>query len=114
MMQQQTTVYSVPEDMNCGIRPQAKKGNGLTAAHQNLQRLSLQNCLYANESGQRILTTHIWQEYLDLVEHLRKTERGKELYANEKETIERVLLMQKKSTPCGIRTTEVWPGFLLG
>ncbi|MFQ9915158.1 MAG: transposase [Flavonifractor plautii] len=31
-----------------------------------------------------------------------------------KETIERVLLMQKKSTPCGIRTTEVWPGFLLG
>lgn len=61
-----------------------------------------------------MLTTHIWQEYLDLVEHLRKTERGKELYAMRKETIERVLLMQKKSTPCVIRTTEVWPGFLLG
>ncbi len=33
-----------------------------------------------------------------------------------KETIERVLLMQKKSTPCGIRTTEgrAGPGFCLG
>ena len=30
---QQQTVLPVPEDMNCGIRPQAKKGNGLTAAH---------------------------------------------------------------------------------
>ena len=29
-MMQQQTVLPVPEDMNCGIRPQAKKGNGLT------------------------------------------------------------------------------------
>ncbi len=33
LMMQQQTVLPVPEDMNCGIRPQAKKGNGLTAAH---------------------------------------------------------------------------------
>ena len=58
--------------------------------------------------------TPFWQESLDLVEQLRKTERGKELYAMRKETIERVFAMQKKSTPCVIRTTEVWPGFLLG
>ena len=45
----------------------------------------------ANESGQRIRTTHIWQEYLNLVEKLRKIERGKELYDIRKETIERVL-----------------------
>ena len=44
----------------------------------------------ANEKGQKILTTHIWQEYLELVEQLRKTERGKEIYAMRKETIERV------------------------
>ena len=44
----------------------------------------------ANEKGQRLLTTHIWQEYLDLAEQLRKTERGKEIYALRKETIERV------------------------
>lgn len=44
----------------------------------------------ANEKGQKILTRHIWQEYLDLVEQLRKTERGKEIYEKRKETIERV------------------------
>lgn len=43
----------------------------------------------ANKAGQKILQTHIWQEYLDLVEQLRKIERGKELYAKRKETIER-------------------------
>lgn len=44
----------------------------------------------ANEKGQKIFTRHIWQEHLDLVEQLRKTKRGKELYARRKETIERV------------------------
>ena len=44
----------------------------------------------ANAKGQRLLTTHIWQEYLDLAEQLRKSERGQEIYALRKETIERV------------------------
>ena len=43
-----------------------------------------------------MLTTHIWQEYLDLVEQLRKTERGKQLYAMRKETIERVFADEKE------------------
>ena len=50
----------------------------------------------ANEKGQRTLTTHIWQEFLDLVEQLRKTERGKEIYAMRKETIERVFADAKE------------------
>jgi len=50
----------------------------------------------ANEKGQKILTTHIWQEYLDLVEQLRKTERGKEIYAMRKQTIERVFADAKE------------------
>ena len=50
----------------------------------------------ANENGQRILTTHIWQEFLDLVEQLRKTERGKEIYAMRKQTIERVFADAKE------------------
>ena len=37
-----------------------------------------------------ILQTHIWQDYLDALELLRKTDYGKELYARRKETIERV------------------------
>ena len=43
-----------------------------------------------------MLTTHIWQEFLDLVEQLRKTERGKEIYAMRKETIERVFADAKE------------------
>ena len=50
----------------------------------------------ANEKGQKVLQTHIWQEYLDVVEALRKTERGKELYAKRKETIERVFADAKE------------------
>jgi hypothetical protein len=43
-----------------------------------------------------MLTTHIWQEYLDVVEQLRKTERGKEIYAKRKQTIERVFADAKE------------------
>ena len=50
----------------------------------------------ANEKGQKILQTHIWQEYLDLVEQLRRTDRGKEIYAMRKETIERVFADAKE------------------
>ena len=50
----------------------------------------------ANEKGQKVITTHIWQEYLDLVEQLRRTERGKEIYAMRKETIERVFADAKE------------------
>lgn len=50
----------------------------------------------ANEKGQKLYTSHIWQEHLDLVEALRKTERGKELYAKRKETIERVFADAKE------------------
>ncbi len=50
----------------------------------------------ANEKGQKVITTHIWQEYLDLVEQLRRTERSKEVYAMRKETIERVFVDAKE------------------
>jgi transposase len=50
----------------------------------------------ANEKGQKMITRHIWQEHLDLVEQLRKTERGKEIYAKRKETIERVFADAKE------------------
>ena len=44
----------------------------------------------ANENGQKVLQRHVWQEYLDLVEQIRKTERGKDIYAMRQQTIERV------------------------
>ena len=50
----------------------------------------------ANANGQRVLTTHIWQEYLDLAEQLRRTELGWEIYALRKQTIERVFADAKE------------------
>ena len=50
----------------------------------------------ANEKGQKIFTMHIWQEYLDLVEQIRKTQRAKDIYARRKETIERVFADAKE------------------
>lgn len=50
----------------------------------------------ANAKGQKLYTTHIWQEYLDIVEQLRKTERGRMIYAMRKETIERVFADAKE------------------
>ena len=50
----------------------------------------------ADEQGKKALTTHIWQNFLDLVEIVRKTELGKQLYAQRKETIERVFADAKE------------------
>ena len=50
----------------------------------------------ADEQGKKALTTHIWQNFLDLVEIVRKTELGKRLYAQRKETIERVFADAKE------------------
>ena len=59
------------------------------------------NCSYkllcgANEKGQKVFHRHIWQEYLDLVEQLRKTDRCKALYEKRKQTIERVFADAKE------------------
>ena len=50
----------------------------------------------ANEKEQKIYTAHIWQEYLDLVEQIRKTESAKDIYSRRKETIERVFADAKE------------------
>ena len=63
---------------------------------EECRRCSYRALCGANEKGQKLLTTHIWQEYLELVEQLRKTERGKQLYAHRKQTIERVFADAKE------------------
>ena len=39
---------------------------------------------------------HIWQDYLDEVEHLRHTDQNKQIYEKRKETIERVFADMKE------------------
>ena len=50
----------------------------------------------ANEKGQKVLSVHIWQEYLELAEQIRKTKKGQDLYSLRKETIERVFADAKE------------------
>lgn len=44
----------------------------------------------ANKNFKKLVTRHVWEKYLDEVEHIRHTEHGKELYAKRSETIERI------------------------
>ncbi len=68
----------------------------------------------ASELGQRVIERHIWQEYIDLANAVRKTDRGKQLYALRKETIERVFADAKEkhamryTTMRGLAKVETW------
>jgi hypothetical protein len=62
----------------------------------------------ANEKRQKVFTTHIWQEYLDLVEQIRKTERAKKIYAQRKETIERVFADAKEKYAMNLKKLANW------
>ena len=55
----------------------------------------------ADAQGKKALTTHIWLSFLDLTEVVRKTELGKRLYAQRKETIERVFADAKEKHAMG-------------
>lgn len=48
----------------------------------------LEQCT-ASKNHQKIVTRHIWQNYLEICEDIRLTPEGKELYSHRKETIER-------------------------
>ena len=67
-------------------------GSGGGTKEQTISTTDPESGLFVKE----ILQTHIWQEYLNLVEQLRKTERGKELYAKRKETIKRAFADAKE------------------
>lgn len=68
----------------------------------------------ADRKGQRVIQRHIWQENIDLVNELRKTELGKDLYATRKKTIERVFADAKEKHAMrythmrGLARVETW------
>lgn len=47
-------------------------------------------------SKQKVIARHVWQDYLDEVEHIRHTDYGKALYLKRSETIERVFADAKE------------------
>ena len=50
----------------------------------------------ANGKGQKLIQRHIWQEYLDVVEGIRKTDLGKSIYENVRKRLSVSLQMPKK------------------
>ena len=50
----------------------------------------------AKENGEKILHRHIWQEFVDIAEALRKEPFAKEIYSTRQETIERVFADAKE------------------
>lgn len=49
-----------------------------------------------SQNSTKVITRHIWQEYLDEAEFTRHTRRWKEIYPRRKETIERVFAENKE------------------
>jgi transposase len=53
-------------------------------------------CCTANAKCQKSVERHIWQEYIELTDQIRKTDLGKETYAMRSQTIERVFADAKE------------------
>jgi transposase len=49
-----------------------------------------------SESHQKVVTRHIWEEYMELAEDVRHSPRGKEIYSLRSQTIERVFADAKE------------------
>lgn len=85
--------------MGCPLRHTTTDREG-----KRVYRSTPQNCVNcpcrekcgANEKGQKMMQRHIWQEFIDTAEAIRKTDYGKEVYRKRKETIERVFADAKE------------------
>lgn len=69
------------------------------------------NCPYlsqctASKDHVKVLTRHIWQDYMDMAEDIRHTEGMKDLYAQRKQTIERIFGTAKENH--GFRYTQMY------
>jgi transposase len=49
-----------------------------------------------SKNHQKLVTLHVWHEYLEMAEDIRHSDRGKEIYAQRKQTIERVFADAKE------------------
>ena len=68
------------------------------------------NCIYVkkctnSKTNQKILTRHIWQDYIEEANHLRYKTEVKKIYQKRKETIERVFADAKEKH--GMRYTKL-------
>ena len=79
----------------------SKEGKRTYRPPPNASHVHIKDKCGADAQGKKALTTHIWLSFLDLTEVVRKTELGKRLYAQRKETIERVFADAKEKHAMG-------------
>lgn len=101
------------KDRDCFLCPQGRQLRHTTTSRDGkrtyrsvpelCRTCPLRQACGAGENGQRNLTTHIWQEFLDLAEAYRRTDCGSEIYSMRKKTIERVFADAKEKH--GLRYT---------
>lgn len=60
------------------------------------QACSARCCCTANAKSQKTIERHIWQEYIEIADQIRRTDLGKESYALRSQTIERVFADAKE------------------
>lgn len=60
----------------------------------------------ASKNHQKVVTRHVWEEYMEKCEDIRHTVRNKELYSHRKETIERIFGTAKENH--GFRYTQMY------
>ena len=98
--------YVYDEYYNCYIRPANEVLTYRTTTregyHQYVSNPKVcKECPYLSKCTQskghmKQIHRHIWQDYLDEVEHLRHTDQNKQIYEKRKETIERVFADMKE------------------
>lgn len=60
----------------------------------------------ASKNHQKLVTRHVWEDYMEVCEDIRQTEGMKELYSHRKETIERIFGTAKENH--GFRYTQMY------
>ncbi|QVY62134.1 IS1182 family transposase [Cytobacillus gottheilii] len=98
--------YVYDEHFDCYICPAGKILNYSTTTKEGYReyKSSKQTCATCSllpqctqsKNRQKVVTRHIWQEYVEEVEHLRHHKDVKPIYAKRKETIERVFADAKE------------------
>lgn len=98
--------YIYDEHFDCYICPEGQVLSYRTTTRDGYKQYASNPCIcvecpslqYCTQSQNKMkmVHRHLWEEYLEEAEHLRHTEKNKEMYAKRKETIERVFADAKE------------------
>ena len=99
--------YVFDEQNNCYICPRDQVLNYSTTNRNGYKEYKsnskiCENCLYSvkcteSKNFTKVVTRHVWEDYMESIEDIRHTIGSKEIYKKRKETIERVFADAKEN-----------------